>query len=73
MSQLNASDATCATLLQQLYDQSEADWPEPLEAISMEVRLNLLDTLQEEMIVMLPENLFQGLNPEQNQARISFR
>ena len=30
----------------------------------MAVRLNLLDRFIEEMIVILPENLFQGLHAE---------
>lgn len=31
-----------------------------------------MDEVQDEMIVMLPENLFQGLNFEQMRARASF-
>ena len=39
----------------------------------MAVKLNLLGELQEEMIVILPENLFQGLHSEQLVARDHFR
>ena len=60
------------TLLSQLHEQSLSDWPAPQEALSMAVRLNLLDRFIEEMIVTLPENLFQGLHVEQKLARLQY-
>ena len=39
----------------------------------MSVKLNLLERLVEEMIVILPENLFQGLHAEQKLARLSYQ
>ena len=39
----------------------------------MAVRLNLLDQFIEEMIVILPENLFQGLHAEQKLARMQYQ
>ena len=39
----------------------------------MVLKLNLQAQMQEEMIVVLPENLFQGLSPEQLHARSQFQ
>ena len=64
VSQLHDPQASSLPLLTQLHEQSLSDWPAPQEAISMAVRLNLLDRFIEEMIVTLPENLFQGLHAE---------
>ena len=38
----------------------------------MSVKLNLDEQLVEDMIVILPENLFQGLHAEQKLARLSY-
>jgi len=38
----------------------------------MSVKLNLNEQLVEDMIVILPENLFQGLHMEQKLARLSY-
>ena len=39
----------------------------------MAIQLDLLDERRDEMIVVLPENLFQGLHEEQKHARSVFQ
>ena len=68
-----ASTALCQRLLAELHEQSVTSWPPPKEAVSMAIQLDLLDERRDEMIVVLPENLFQGLHEEQKHARIVFQ
>lgn len=58
------TDENCLTLQKQLYEQSIYKWVEPVEAKSVKVQVNLSDdtpenTVNEDLTVMLPENLFQ--------------
>ena len=57
------TDTNCASLQEQLYEQSLAKWVEPIEGKSVRVNVNMTDeteegTVDEELVVMLPENLF---------------
>ena len=72
------TDNNCALLMQQLYEQSLLKWVEPVEAKSVQVQINLSDqteenTICEDLVVMLPENIFQQLRQEQNLARLQFK
>ena len=56
-----------------MIEQSLLEWPEPVEASTLQLNLRLPRGVNEEMIVVLPENLFHGLHSEQLGARLRFR